>query len=205
LKLGVNMVQNFGSGGSPSAAVQVLTTGLSFTTSATWTRYSGVITLPSVAGKTFGTTAGTDNTSLQFWLSSGATNNAAAGNIGVQTTGTVQLWGVQLEIVQPGQTVPTKLEKRDPVLELQQCQRFFQVGQFQFGSNQSAGNTMFASMLPPVTLRSTSVTFAITAGTNQNCGVTSLTYNGYAISATALVTATAPTVINSVYTVSADL
>ena len=48
-----------------------------------------------------------------------------AGTIGVQS-GTIQLWGVQLEIG----SVATPLEKRDPEQELRQCQRFFQWGLF---------------------------------------------------------------------------
>jgi hypothetical protein len=126
LKLGINLVQNFGTGGSPSANVLALATGIATTLSTTWTRYSVAIAIPSVVGKTFGTTAGTDFTALQFWYSSGATNAANAGNIGVQS-GTIAIWGVQLEIAAPGQTAPSPLEKMDAQQTLAVCQRFYQV------------------------------------------------------------------------------
>jgi hypothetical protein len=58
-----------------------------------------------------GKTLGSNNdsfTGLEFFYSSGATNNAIAGNIGVQS-GTINIWGVQLEIG----SIATQLEKRD--------------------------------------------------------------------------------------------
>jgi hypothetical protein len=95
------------------------------TLSTTWTRFSTVITLPSIAGKTLGT-ANDHYTALQFFFSSGANNAAVAGNIGVQS-GSVALWGVQLEIVAPGQTTPSPLEKMDAQQTLAACQRFAQL------------------------------------------------------------------------------
>ena len=122
LKLGVNMFQVFGSGGSPSSAVTVQATGQAVTVNATWQRFIATFTIPSAAGKTFGTN-GDDYTILRFYFSSGATGNAAAGNIGVQT-GTVNLWGVQLEVG----SVATPLEKPDPRYDLANCRRFYQRG-----------------------------------------------------------------------------
>src|SRR5580765_761058 len=52
LKLGVNYMQAFGSGGSPSGVVWANATGQSVTLSTTFTRYSITTTIPSVAGKT---------------------------------------------------------------------------------------------------------------------------------------------------------
>lgn len=118
-KVGIDMVQVFGAGGSPSAPV----TGIgsqSFTLSTTWTRYSATVALPSTAGKSFGTSGG-DYTGLDFWQSAGATYNARSGGIGVQSY-TLQLWGIQLEIG----TQATPLAKRDPADELSLCQRFYQ-------------------------------------------------------------------------------
>src|SRR5262249_29133243 len=121
LKLGVNIYQGFGSGGSPSTGAWV-GNGQSVTVPqlTTWQRFSLTFVLPSSAGKTLGTN-NNDATWLTFWYSSGATNNVTAGNIGVQS-GTVYLWGVQLEI---GNTA-TPLEKIDPGEDLRRCQRFYQ-------------------------------------------------------------------------------
>jgi hypothetical protein len=121
-KIGINMFQYFGTGGSPSATVLALTVGLSVTLGTSWSRYTATIALPSTAGKTLGTN-GNDFTGLELFFSSGATANANAGNIGVQS-GTIQLWGMQLEI---GSGV-TPLEKPDPQQDLAKCQRFYQIG-----------------------------------------------------------------------------
>lgn len=125
-KIGINLFQYFGSGGSPSAGAWVTTTGSNVTLSTTWTRYSVIMTIPSAAGKTFGTN-NDDSTQLTLWTSSGATNNNLAGIVGVQS-GTVYFWGVQLEIG----TQATILEKPDPQLDLADCQRFYQTWGFNF-------------------------------------------------------------------------
>src|SRR5215469_16051248 len=165
--VGINILQSFGTGGSPSPASRALATGNSVILSTTWTRYTSTIAIPSLAGKTVGTN-GDSFTRLELWLSSGATNNAAAGNIGVQS-GTVEFWGVQCEIAQAGQTQPTPLEKLDPVLQLQQCQRFYQVGSlYQGGSAGAASVTLSASYTMPVPMRASPT---CTAGPSGDAGV----------------------------------
>lgn len=133
-RIAVNVVQFFGTGGSPSASVGT-PIGVTAAVSATWTRYQVTAALPSSSGKTFGTN-GNDYSQLGFFLSDQA--NVSGGGIGVQS-GTVQIWGVQLEVAQPGQTQPTPLEKLDPVLQLQQCQRFFYATQAGIGGYGVAG------------------------------------------------------------------
>src|ERR1044072_370836 len=78
-KLGVNIIQSFGTGGSPSAVVWA--TAQAVTLGTTWTRYQVTIDVPTTIGKTLGTN-GDDSTGIAFWYSSGATNNAIAGSIG---------------------------------------------------------------------------------------------------------------------------
>lgn len=51
--ISLSLIQNFGSGGSPSASVETIALSASLTN--TWARFSATITLPSVAGKTLGT------------------------------------------------------------------------------------------------------------------------------------------------------
>jgi hypothetical protein len=130
LKLGINASQNFGTGGSPSAALTVLATGLSVTLSQIWTRYAVSFSYPSASGKVLGTN-NNDFSTAQFYYSSGATNNAQAGNIGVQS-GTIRIRGVQLEVVQPGQTQPSPLERLEIDEELLRCQRYYQIGAIQY-------------------------------------------------------------------------
>jgi Carbohydrate binding domain len=117
-KLGVSCDQNFGSGGSPAAPVSG--NGQAVTLATTWTRYSLTFTLPATSGKAFGTNA--DHfTEVNFWYSAGSSMATRAGNIGVQS-GTIWLWGVQLEIG----SVATPLEKVEYADDLRHCMRFFE-------------------------------------------------------------------------------
>ena len=145
LKLGVNINQNFGSGGSPSAYVSLNGQAASLTT--TWQRFSFSFTMPSTAGKTFGSN-NDSSTQLDFWFSSGTTYATIAGNPGVQS-GTVTLWGVQVEIG----SVATPLEKVDLRYDFANCQRFYQsvsVTSFGYGL---AGAAVECSTLLQVPMR----------------------------------------------------
>ncbi|HEY2416413.1 MAG TPA: hypothetical protein VGH84_00720, partial [Steroidobacteraceae bacterium] len=169
-KLGINMAQTFGTGGSPSAGVGVLATGSSLTLSTTWTRYSTTIVIPSVTGKTFGTN-NNSYTNLQIFYSSGATNNATAGNIGVQTA-IIQLWGVQLEIG----SVATPLDYGgSPQQQLAECQRFYQIGQIVVGSYQVAASGIQATYTLAVQMRASPT---VTSSNNANSNI-----SGFAMSA----------------------
>ena len=196
LKLGVNMFQLFGAGGSPSAAVQVLSTGLAVQLTTAWARYSVTITLPSTAGKTLGT-SGTDATWLRLYYSSGATGNAAAGNIGVQS-GEIDLWGVQLEIG----TVATPLEKPDPRYELDNCMRFYQAMScvmFGYGlAGAGAGQTLrlYPMRRDPV--------LAVVGNTSSNATFTPTVVNG-GVWFNGTVTATGSWSLSQSVTASADL
>lgn len=152
LKVGINLIQNFGTGGSPSAAAWSQATGSSVTLTPNIVRYSVTISIPSVAGKTLGTN-GDDFTGLWLWYSSGATNNAFAGNIGVQS-GTVWLWGIQLEY---GSVVTPLDYGGTPADQLRQCQRFFQNPGTLVWNSQSGGSFHGWSWLLPVQMRAAPV------------------------------------------------
>jgi len=119
LKLGANIYMHTGSGGSPTGAVWASATGVALPTTASYVRVSFTMTLPSLSGAVLGSNRD-DSVILRLHYSSGATNNAVTGNIGVQS-GTINIWGVQLEIG----SVATPLEKPDPQVELANCQRFY--------------------------------------------------------------------------------
>jgi hypothetical protein len=138
LKIGVQLVQNFGTGGSPSAAVTALATGVQVPLTTAWARYSVTIAVPSIAGKVLGTN-GDHFTSIQIYFSSGATSNAIAGNIGVQS-GTVTLWGMQLE---SGSSV-TPLEKPDPAQDFAKCSRFYTTGNIRVLGYNGGGSIVLA-------------------------------------------------------------
>lgn len=133
LAIGFNIQQNFGTGGSPSAFIWVFATGQTFNVTTTWQRFSITFAMPSVAGKTFGTTAWTDFTHMGLYLSSGA-NNAQVCGIGVQS-GTVNFWGVQLEVAPSA----SPLEKIPVGIDLLRCQRFCQTFNFSLGGYGVAG------------------------------------------------------------------
>lgn len=164
-KLGINILQSFGTGGSPSTSVRALTTGKSVTLSTTWTRYNVSIDIPSISGKTVGTDKN-DNTALEFFYSSGATNDDIAGTIGVQS-GTISLWGVQLEV---GDTL-SELEKPDPHDDLARCMRFFQTHESVLiaGTPPAAGGAIFSDFSYPVAMRKAAdVTVSSTTFTNAS-------------------------------------
>jgi hypothetical protein len=195
-KLGINGYQSFGTGGSPSAAVIILATGNAITTTTAWVRYSVTFAVPSSSGKTLGTN-GDDCTVLQVWFSSGATNNASAGNIGVQS-GTFQLWGVQLEIG----SVATPLEKLDPQVDLANCLRFYQTGAAGFFGYATAGAGMGYRHSLPVTMRAAPT--LTQGGTPVNASL-SFTSTVSQLNVFLTTTATGAASWQAAYTASADL
>jgi hypothetical protein len=198
LKLGVNIQQYFGTGGSPSATVIALPTGASVNVATGFTRYSVTFAIPSIAGKTLGT-ANDHKTNLQFWYSSGATNNATAGNIGVQSGGIV-LWGVQLEIG----IVMTPLEKLNPRMDLSNCQRMFQVGFMQNYGYNAAGATAIISNPFPVPMRATP-TLVPSGVVNTNATGVTLGAGSNFINMSGTITALGAFAIQASFTASADL
>jgi hypothetical protein len=110
-----NVYQNFGSGGSAEVAVNGNKTAI--TTS--WVRYSIPIVIPSISGKTIGTSSFLN---FRLWTSAGADHNAATNSLGIQTT-TIDIWGVQVEagsIATPFQTATGTIQG-----ELAACQRYY--------------------------------------------------------------------------------
>jgi hypothetical protein len=114
-KIALELTQVFGSGGSGA----VDTYGGQVTLSTSWTRYSVTVSVPSISGKTIGTSS---SLLLQFWLSGGSDFNSRTGSLGNQN-GTFQIWGVQLEA---GSTA-TAFQTATGTIpsELAACQRYY--------------------------------------------------------------------------------
>ena len=147
--LSLYWTQVFGAGGSPSATTSGAI-GNTPALSTAWTRYSLSFAYPSTVGKTFGTTAGTDYGELAFQYS------AQTGPI---QSGTVQIWGVQLEVAQPGQTLPTPLEKIPYDDDMRHCMRFYSIlTHCLFPSYGTAGINVLVSLTFPVPMRATPTT-----------------------------------------------
>jgi hypothetical protein len=115
--VGVTAYQNFGSGGSgavitSAASVQAITTS--------WARYSFTIAIPSISGKTIGTS---DSLTMWIFTSAGTTvSGLGYPAVGLQNT-TIGLWGVQLE----ASSVATAFQTASGTIqgELSLCQRYY--------------------------------------------------------------------------------
>jgi len=198
-RIAIVVQQNFGTGGSPSGAINI-TLGATAALTTTWTRYTASGTVPSVAGKTLGTN-NNDWTSLNIGLSDQA--NVWGVGIGVQS-GTVQLWGVQLEIG----SVMTPLDYGgSPQQQLAQCQRFYQTGALWLaGPITTASQLVGGSSLFPVVMRATPT---LTQSSSSNGGAIGATSFGALANVGLLVNATSTGsgayTINANFTASADL
>jgi hypothetical protein len=116
--IAVELVQGFGTGGSPSATVTAIgVTKISISTS--WQKVTVTATVPSISGKTIGTD-GLGLLALNVWFDAGSTFNARTDSLG-QQSGTFDIAQVQLE---PG-TVATPFERRPIGTELALCQRYY--------------------------------------------------------------------------------
>ncbi|HET7713921.1 MAG TPA: hypothetical protein VFK94_06950 [Patescibacteria group bacterium] len=117
-KLGISIEQYFGTGGTPSATVDTAIQAITLSTS--WTVYSVTFTVPSISGKTLGT-SGNDFLQICFWYSAGTNFAARASSIGIQNA-TIDFTDVQLE----AGSVATAFERLPQQVQLAWCQRYFQ-------------------------------------------------------------------------------
>ena len=119
-KIALELEQDFGTGGSPSSTV--LTPVSTVTISTSWARYSITTTVPSISGKTLGTTANTGYLGINLWLSAGSDFATRGSSIGLQNN-TFQIWGVQAE----AGSVATAFQTATGTIqgELAACQRYY--------------------------------------------------------------------------------
>ncbi len=117
-KVALEIEQNFGSGGSPSSAVTTYAGQVTLSTS--WARYSLTVTMPSISGKTIGTTANTSHVLCSLFVSAGSDWNARTGTLGIQSN-TFDFWGIQAE----KGSIATPFEQRPITTELALCQRYY--------------------------------------------------------------------------------
>lgn len=121
--IAVELVQYFGTGGSPSASVTGI--GATKTTlSTSWQKITVTTTLPSISGKTLGSD-GNDALRLFIWFDAGSSFNSRTGTLG-QQSGTFDIAQVQVE----AGPVATPFERRPIGTELALCQRYYETGKF---------------------------------------------------------------------------
>ena len=119
-KIALEVAQSFGSGGSPSAST--FTYGGQVTLSTSWQRYSFTVTVPSISGKTVGTTLNSSYTQFAFWVSAGSDYNARLGSLGIQSN-TFDFWGIQVE--EGAVATPFRRNANSIQGELAACQRYY--------------------------------------------------------------------------------
>jgi len=159
-KVSVEVLQNFGSGGSGTT----FTNGSAVTLSTSWARYSMSIAVPSITGATIGTGSNLD---ITFWVSAGTSFASRANSIGIQSN-TFDFWGVQVE----AGSVATSFQTATGTIqgELAACQRYYYrtnasgaaYTQFGFGNAWSTTDVMLQVKLP-VTMRTKPATLETNA------------------------------------------
>jgi hypothetical protein len=119
-KIAMEFEQSFGSGGSPSSFVTVYAGQATLSTS--WVRYTATIAIPSISGKTIGTTTNSSSLLLTLWFSAGSDFSDRTGSLGIQSN-TFDIWGVQVE----AGSVATAFQTATGTLqgELAACQRYY--------------------------------------------------------------------------------
>jgi hypothetical protein len=185
-RIGVALTQNFGVGGSPTNEISTGVSAIAISNS--WARYSVTHTVPSILGRTLGTTHD-GFLGLELWFSSGATFASRASNIGIQNN-TFDIWGVQLETG----PVATPFKRNAPSIqaELAACQRYYQRWQADTNFaylggfiNPSAGGDGpgFLTLFTPLRATPASVSFgniALSSLSDSRVAITNITINAHA-------------------------
>ena len=150
--IAVELVQNFGTGGSPSASVFL--NPVSITPTGVMGVYRAVFAVPSIAGKTLGTN-NNDYLEVNFWTSAGSSFNARTNSLGLQAI-TNDIWGVNIFYGDVPVSAADQFRPRDKGTELALCQRYLfvtQLGIVLRGHSPSAGAQTFQTIVFPSTMR----------------------------------------------------
>jgi hypothetical protein len=147
-KIAVELDQQFGSGGS----TRVATYAGQVTISTSWARYSVSVAVPSISGKTIGTSS---FLCLNLFVSAGTDFNTRTGSMGIQT-GSFDFWGVQVEAASTGSTAsPFQTASGSIAGELALCQRYYwrnqatgTASQFYIGAGTAATTAQMTITLP---------------------------------------------------------
>tara|TARA_R110000803_G_scaffold79057_3_gene144472 strand:+ start:2539 stop:3525 length:987 start_codon:yes stop_codon:yes gene_type:complete len=184
--IAIEFYQNFGTGGSPSTAVdEIGVTTVALTTS--WAKHTVSAAIPSINGKTLGTN-GNDNLQVSIWLDAGSTYNARTNSLG-QQSGTFEFSQVQME----AGSVATTFEPRSVGEELALCQRYFQstgvlaffnVGRFTASAGAGLNFLHFENEMRASPTLSTTGAFSTNTGYGGTPGFSNITSHGCRISGT---------------------
>jgi hypothetical protein len=117
--IAVELVQGFGTGGTPSANDR--TAPQKVTLSSNFQKFELTFDIPSILGKTLGTD-NNDHLVVRFWLDAGSDYDVNSGTLG-QQSGTFGIAQVQLE----EGSVATDFDQRTVGEELALCERYYEV------------------------------------------------------------------------------
>lgn len=157
--ISVELVQGFGTGGSPSATVNAI--GVSkVALSTSWQKVTVTATLPLITGKTLGSN-NDDWLSLVIWFDAGSDYNARTNSLG-QQSGTFDIAQVQIEA---GSTA-TPFERRPVATELNLCKRYGQWVPFNMLFYASVSSQYMESSLSWPEMRKTPTAGALVADPN---------------------------------------
>lgn len=134
--MAVDGFQLFGTGGSPSAVVNL--TPQTITLTGSWAPFAVTFSVPSVSGKTLGTN-GDDYLAVRFWTSAGSDFNAFTNSLGLQTIG-VDLWGIHIKLGSHTTAAVDLYKQPELGPELARCQRYCEIGQYAYRGYQLAGS-----------------------------------------------------------------
>lgn len=159
----VSLVQNFGSGGSPSAALTTNTT-VNWVLTTVPQKFSVRIDVPSISGKTLGTTAGTDFLRVQV-------------NLPLNTTFTINTFQWKLEDCPagaPATGIPTAFVVQPLNVERAAVERFYMQRTVSCRAFFSAGSQFADSTVSYAPMRAIPTAALITAGSRSNLSALTL-------------------------------
>ena len=153
---GLDVIQNFGTGGSPSSDVTTTAaSNISVTTS--WAKYTYSVNVPSISGKTLGSD---DNDCLEVRL-----------RLPLNTTFTFDVAQIQVE----RGAVSTPFERRPLAAEQALCQRYYQTFNYRARFAGTAGEGDGRGFALPVVMRADPTFTNGTPGENVNVDSVTLT------------------------------
>ena len=171
-KIAVEINQDFGSGGTPSTAVQTYAGQVTLTTS--WARYQVTIAVPSISGKTIGTDENNSKVQVNYFVSAGSNLNSRTGSLGIQSN-TFDIWGTQMEagsIATPFQTATGTRQG-----ELAACQRYY----VRLGANSGFSTSPYATYGNGYTTSTTNATIPIQLPVTMRVAPTSVDFSNLGI------------------------
>ncbi|MEW6257429.1 MAG: hypothetical protein AB1592_15855 [Pseudomonadota bacterium] len=159
----VELIQSFGTGGSPSATVLGIGSQ-TVTLSTSWQRYSLVITIPSITGKVIGTNQD-DYLSVNLWFDAGSTYGSRTASLG-QQSGTFNIARASV-CVGNATAENDPFPQEDIAISLMQCQQYYRSVQWLYsGVATSASQDLYGvvnfspSMVRQPTLIKSAATYA---------------------------------------------